>query len=295
MEHTGFPSEETLAAFIDGRLDAETRRRVVEHLAECSECYETFLGAGEWGREANVVPIASARPRRQFYSIATAAGIAAVMMAMLVAPAHQWYEERLAAKGLSEMAAAANELQDTSIEARLSGPFLYKPLRSPKRGSADDDDASQWGIMKVAAKSEGKESFGHLHILGAAYLRMGDTTKAIEKLEIAIEKQTGKSTAAQAVRASRDTAMLNDLSAAYYQLGLWKRDDVVLQKSLVASERSVQIAPTPQAAWNRALALQKSHAPRTASAWAEYLSLEKDPEWAEQGRAHLKEVEQLHK
>ena len=47
MEHTGFPSDETLAAFIDGRLDAETRANVIAHMTTCSECYSVFLSATE--------------------------------------------------------------------------------------------------------------------------------------------------------------------------------------------------------------------------------------------------------
>jgi anti-sigma factor RsiW len=37
MEHSAFPSDETLAAFIDGRLDEETRKRVVAHVADCED------------------------------------------------------------------------------------------------------------------------------------------------------------------------------------------------------------------------------------------------------------------
>src|SRR2546430_1543511 len=49
MEHTGFPSDETLAAFLDGRLDPETRRRVVEHMTTCDECYSVVMGGGNKG------------------------------------------------------------------------------------------------------------------------------------------------------------------------------------------------------------------------------------------------------
>ena len=49
MEHTGFPSDETLAAFLDGRLDPETRRRVIEHMTTCDECYSVVAAAGLGG------------------------------------------------------------------------------------------------------------------------------------------------------------------------------------------------------------------------------------------------------
>src|SRR5260221_5655479 len=46
MEHTGFPSDETLAAFLDGNLDPDTRRRVIEHMTTCEECYSVVAGGG---------------------------------------------------------------------------------------------------------------------------------------------------------------------------------------------------------------------------------------------------------
>src|SRR5947207_13284346 len=94
MEHTGFPSEETLAAFIDGRLDDETRRRVVEHMAGCTECYETFLGATEWGRERTdqLMGVRVARTRRRPRILAVSALAAAVAVAVFIAqPIRDWY------------------------------------------------------------------------------------------------------------------------------------------------------------------------------------------------------------
>ncbi len=34
---------ETLAAFIDGRLREDSRRSVVDHLAQCEDCYELMV------------------------------------------------------------------------------------------------------------------------------------------------------------------------------------------------------------------------------------------------------------
>src|SRR5258706_16081748 len=62
MEHTGFPSDETLAAFLDGRLDPDTRRRVVEHMTTCDECYSVVMGAG--GGIPFAIPTSVAAPTR---------------------------------------------------------------------------------------------------------------------------------------------------------------------------------------------------------------------------------------
>src|SRR5438874_568036 len=49
-EHSPFPPDETLAAYIDGRLDEETRKRVVEHMAECPECFYVLNAHIDWSR-----------------------------------------------------------------------------------------------------------------------------------------------------------------------------------------------------------------------------------------------------
>jgi hypothetical protein len=46
------PSEETNAAFLDGRLDEEARRQVVEHLADCGECRDMAVAVDEFRNSA---------------------------------------------------------------------------------------------------------------------------------------------------------------------------------------------------------------------------------------------------
>jgi anti-sigma factor ChrR (cupin superfamily) len=46
-EHSPFPSNENLTAFIDGKLDKATRLRVMEHMASCAECLDVLLVANE--------------------------------------------------------------------------------------------------------------------------------------------------------------------------------------------------------------------------------------------------------
>src|SRR5437868_5137423 len=77
-EHSPFPSDETLAAYIDGRLDEETRRQVVEHMADCAECLDVLQVSRE-------MPAASAMrnvlwPRNVLFGLAAAAAIGAVLL-----------------------------------------------------------------------------------------------------------------------------------------------------------------------------------------------------------------------
>src|SRR3954464_3949919 len=81
MEHTGFPSDETLAAFIDGRLDAETRAKVIAHMVTCAECYAVFLSATETSVHAQARD--AWRPRRAWMVVFAATAAAAIACAFL--------------------------------------------------------------------------------------------------------------------------------------------------------------------------------------------------------------------
>lgn len=83
------PDPEVLAAFIDGRLSAQERRQVVEHLDRCEECYEVVAETARFQGEevpgARVVTPPSERwGRRQRWIWAAAA--AAVVVAVIALP-----------------------------------------------------------------------------------------------------------------------------------------------------------------------------------------------------------------
>src|SRR3954452_1947053 len=87
MEHSGFPSDETLAAFIDGRLDDVTRRRVIEHMTSCDECYAVYLAATEMQKAGGAAP--PRRPRfflRHSWPATFPIPIAAVLTVILLRP-----------------------------------------------------------------------------------------------------------------------------------------------------------------------------------------------------------------
>ena len=49
------PSEETLAAFIDGRLDSRARRHVIAHIAICPDCHAIVTAS--WDYVATAEPM----------------------------------------------------------------------------------------------------------------------------------------------------------------------------------------------------------------------------------------------
>src|SRR5436305_13143880 len=122
MEHAGFPSDETLAAFIDGRVDAQTRGRVIGHLAGCAECYSVFVGATEMPAAADA-EVSNVRPfKRARWAIAVSAIAAAAAIGFFVTPAGQ---RLYRPDGLAALAAVAPSQR--TFDGRLSG-FPYRPL-----------------------------------------------------------------------------------------------------------------------------------------------------------------------
>jgi len=62
------PSDEEIAAFIDGRLHGEERKHLLDHLASCKACYEVFAGVMSFeqevagaGNEGRIVPFPVAK------------------------------------------------------------------------------------------------------------------------------------------------------------------------------------------------------------------------------------------
>jgi tetratricopeptide (TPR) repeat protein len=292
MEHTGFPSEETLAAFIDGRLDDETRRRVVEHMANCTECYETFLGATEWGREGGVWESSATnlRTRRTWTVRIACVGAAAALVIIVGQPLHQWYESRFA-NGRIALVAVANRFPYRSIASRLTGGFEYRRLHVT-RGMNDDEPDREGEITKIyaiaARNATDASSVRELHAFGAAELLLGRADAAADALEQAIMHETGRSRVVDAVISSHNTLLLTDLGAAYYQRFQLVGDPGDLLKSLQASQKALELGRTPEAAWNRALALEARRQTADAQrAWRDYLTLDKTSSWAREAVTHL--------
>src|SRR5258708_38366008 len=135
MEHTGFPSDETLAAFLDGNLDPDTRRRVIEHMTSCEECYSVVAGGGAPPPVYQIESVIS-RPkagvglRRSIYvGLTVAAGISGV--ALLIGPVRDAISPKPVPTPVQVLADAAPT--ERRIEGRLTG-FRYAPRERVSRG-----------------------------------------------------------------------------------------------------------------------------------------------------------------
>jgi hypothetical protein len=98
------PELEDLAAFLDGKLTAEERARITDHLANCESCYEVFAGTARFLEDTRDQqslppphqPVAPQRPferwrepraprfRRRWVTAAAAAGLMAATAGLLL-------------------------------------------------------------------------------------------------------------------------------------------------------------------------------------------------------------------
>ena len=275
MEHAGFPSDEILAAFIDGRTDADTRGRVLEHLTTCGECYSVFIGATEMPAAA-AADLSNVRPfRRVRYAIASAAIAAAAAIGFFVTPAGQ---QLLHPDGLAALASAT--MTSRPYQGRIAG-FPYREPAQPVRGTAEADpthNPANYKLLEVAAKVQERAikspSVENLHALGVSQLLLGDSSSAVQNLGDALSKSGG-------LDASTDVALISDYSAALSTRAQQMRSSDSAALAARVAERAWSLRHTPETAWNRAVALD------TPEAWSDYLKLDQTSDWAREARAHL--------
>ncbi len=301
---THCPSEETLAAFVDGRLDPEARRKVVEHMASCGECLSNFQTTSEFlASEGSAGNITSGGTVTRFsprvYITAATVLAAAAVVIVLFGP---MIRERLfpAKTGIEALVDASEGVRYRRTLARVSGGFPYRPERPTLRdskGSDELDDSGKWRLLAAAARIEEdasrNPSVADLHALGVAYITTGETSKAIATFEKALRQETGEASIMRAITLSKRPALLNDLVAAYYT-DLLRNDALGVQaRAVEAAKAAWELEKTPEIAWNRALIMESLHIRETAQeAWRDYLKLDPVSDWSKEAKKRLERVSQ---
>jgi hypothetical protein len=288
MEHTGFPSDETLAAFIDGRLDPETRGKVIAHMATCSECYSVFIGATEMTATA-APPNASPRSSRNAWlGVAVTTVAAAVAIVFLVTPVRDLV---LPNSGMATLAKAASAQR--TIVGRISG-FPYQPMAPVTRGENYDPmkDPANAKLLTAAAgvqrSATARRSSANLHALGVTNLLLGNDDAAIDTMREALLDETNERSVFAAISESNDVPLLNDLSVALSHRAVLHKNVTDAAEAARCAERAWDIGRTPEAAWNRAVAMEALNGPKRAGiAWHDYLALDESSPWAAEARKRL--------
>jgi hypothetical protein len=279
MTMTNCPTDETVAAFLDGRLHPEARAEVVEHIANCPDCY-ALVSAG-WDYQAmeqkELAPVV--KGRFGSWGMGAVAAVAASAIIVFALPVTQNAIKFRSRR--SELVDAQNSAKERPVEGRLSG-FGYQPFKT-YRGTGDtgDDDLSKYTVPAAAEdlKALRARTARQWQAQSAAHLLLGERKEAIEAIEKA------------AAASPTDPSILNDRIVMYLaQIG-W--DSAAAPRALEAAQRAWQIAQTPEIAFNRALAFKANERRNEAiAAWQEYLKLDASSSWAEDAKQNLQRLQE---
>ena len=272
-------ADETLAAFADGRLRGGERDEVISHLAECDDCRAIFDLVGDAQQEEVIeterhpVVVQGSFGRRA--GMAGLAAAAALVVVISLPASRQWIDLKRTG-GVSDLVEATDALPERLVEARISG-FSHKPMKPNMRGPGDED-APDFPRMQVDLAADEilarkGDSVTALRAQGLSQLIKGEHDQAIETLRRAVEKR------------GDDPVLLNDLAAAYLERSRFTSNKADAANALRAAERSWEIERSPEAAWNRALAMEYQRRNDDAiRAWRDFIALDPQSPWAAEAR-----------
>ena len=270
----------TIASFVDGTIDADSRRRVVAHIASCPDCYELVTGVLqiEDGRTnaakehvfihgdatgEGVAPSPKVLPFRR-RGLAAAAAIVAVAASVLF--------------GVFSRGSELDTLVDVVGSERLTmarptGGFHYGPLRSPLRGSVETGNLQLAAeAARLQERATSTKAPADLHALGVAQLLSGDIDASIGSLQSAAQSRP------------RDAALRADLGAAHMTRFVNTGDQAEATAALTALDEALALSPSvKEASFNKALLLQQlERYPEAVAAWNNYLELSDDAGWRDE-------------
>lgn len=237
------PGPETIAAFIDGCLGRAERRRVVEHLAGCETCYETFADAVRFldedreseGEEAEVLEPPSGRWRPRLWMVlplAAAAGLALVVAGPLL---RGWRAPpaKVPAADYAGLIATGGDLSRISTESWTEPRERWPRFRgSGAATSGEQAAAARMGVLAVdleAALADGDRAQGAeaarrlaFELDSEVFLLSEDIQDAYGDLAEALEAGAAAGPTAAPADLERDLVeIFTDGELRYYGLGKW--------------------------------------------------------------------------
>lgn len=265
------PSEETLAAFMEGRLEQVARKQVLQHLdmEDCGECREVLLLVAEVDEPISI-------SERQWIPLAAAAAVVVLLIVF-------WPRPRSEVQRITK---ATEGLQFRISEARLSVDDPYRPKAAVMRGRPQNETeaASNLQFLKAARRLEERsrgDAIDRLQAMAAVHLYLGEPDAALQSLEEALKHPD-----AEKLAPKRKAALLNDLAVARFQSSGDKRR---LIAALDAIERARALDDvSPSIAWTRAVLLSTAQQKNAAlQAWQDYLRLDPASAWAAEAQRHV--------
>lgn len=261
MLMTDCPTEETLAAYVDDRLDAATRLKVTEHLASCGDCRGLVMMATDY--QASETPPNVVRGWFGARNGLAAAGLAAaaVIAIFVLRPSFVFGPD------MEDLIAAAEGSKSRLSAGRMAGGFPYKEMPQVTRGFGDKPEYGDLQILNIAVKAKDP------HVKSAAMLLAATNRDEYENGITELRK------AHKNARDEERDAIEIDLAAAL--LGRWSSDENHQESLRLSNELLKRKQQSTDAMWNRAAALELLGRDAEAiKAWDNYLNLDSDSEWA---------------
>jgi CHAT domain-containing protein len=269
---THCPDDETLAAWVDGRLSRAQSAPLVEHVSLCPFCIERIEAANEtFHAEKSAAGVV--RPGGTKWWLLAAAAVLMVVLPAIV------FDRSRPRDPLQELVEVAPRSARAS-EARLSGGFAWAPYRGSMRAGGTAAGTDHMKLIGVAAEAlENAQRDPSQPAQRAAGVAM----VLIERPEEGIPLL-----AAQAKQSTNDARPWSDLAAAQYAAALRGRTSLY-PEALASVNRALRIdARMREALFNRALILERLGLHGEArAAWQRYLEEDASSPWAAEAREHL--------
>ncbi|HEU4889109.1 MAG TPA: zf-HC2 domain-containing protein [Thermoanaerobaculia bacterium] len=266
MLMTDCPTEETLAAFVDDRLDAATRQKVIEHLATCGECRELVMMATDYQESETLDNVATGTFGRRGWVAAVAGLAAAAVLAIFVLrPSFVFGPD------MEDVIAASQELERRPSVGRMAEGFPHQDGPRINRGDSNDEEFGQPALLHIAAHAKDP------HVSGVTLLLLTEADPAYYK-DAVVDLNKAYEMARTRGRDHDLDAISIDLAAALLAPWAAEKD---YEKALMISEDVLKRKQRPEAAWNRAVALELLRRDSEAvQAWNGYLRLDPKSQWA---------------
>jgi tetratricopeptide (TPR) repeat protein len=249
LSSDGCPSDETLAAWMDGRLERADADAVEEHVSTCEDCLLLVAAVSSSADEEQESPVSSpVRPERSgdrptdsswwrgryLLPIAASVLLAASVVTVAIRPA------RTPASALVELREAAASADRRPTYGRLSGFAWAAPpltLRSGPSSRRAVSPSLRTAVDSIEGSYASTSTVEGLHAYGVALLISGDTDGAIDALSRA------------AAMEPRDAGRLADASAAFLQRGRGYDDAEALAQARRLSEAAIALDGASASAW----------------------------------------------
>jgi tetratricopeptide (TPR) repeat protein len=260
---TNHSDPESLAAFVDGRLEGEEHEAVTKHLQACEECQMMIREAAVFEQEE----VAARKPGWAWWAAAAAVAIVVLASAPFV---RHWWELKSGKKDLF----AALVQPGRTTEARFSGQHLYAKLRLTYRGASDKESLDDLLIQNAAdalsdvAENDQSPAGRRAAALAAATKNPADGLAILN----GIQDQ------------ARDAAIWNDIAVLQNHLGKYPAARAAVDQALRRDPKM------PEALFTRAVVLQRLGDPGAAAAWRQYLAVEPAGGWADEAKNKMDEL-----